>query len=394
MIMSIIAVPLCCAPLGVAGALFGFQAMKLAKERGAPSPGRAVVAVVLGVISLISMVGAGIGFYLDQKHRAERLEAAEAKTKGKLDAETLDKSIACALAEKQLLKGIYGETTTVDDVKCNGKWETDKSFGTLHGVEANVVGDHKVLNICFARARRWFVVSVAEGADKCPTDPIEAKSGTGSESEYEAEEEELRKGARTRADKNAVAALEATLIKLRKAVEGREHAASKCDKVKADKLVVSTVDFEYLKDVHTTKDDWSFLTSENIKHALDGAKPIEERGKLVRSIASPYMIVYSADARDWPETIKQKGILGKKGFAAGGLDGWMMVADTRDASIVCESEFTFENSKSVAVGKFAGDKAVGEALKKDLKKNYESAASTKLRDMTDGKLRLGFSPLD
>lgn len=30
----------------------------------------------------------------------------------------------------------------------------------------------------------------------------------------------------------------------------------------------------------------------------------------------------------------------------------------------------------------------------DLKKNYESAASKKLREMTDGKLRLGFSPLD
>lgn len=135
--------PLCCAPLGIAGALFGMQAMKLAKARGSASPGRAVVAVVLGAISLIAMVGAGIGFYLDQKQRAERLEAAEAATKGKLETETLEKSVACALIEKQLIKGLYKDEHTVDHVSCGGKWETDEKFGTMHFVEAEIVGERR-----------------------------------------------------------------------------------------------------------------------------------------------------------------------------------------------------------------------------------------------------------
>lgn len=44
--------------------------------------------------------------------------------------------------------------------------------------------------------------------------------------------------------------------------------------------------------------------------------------------------------------------------------------------------------------KWAGDKGIASALKDDLKKNYETAASKKLRELSDGKLRLGFSPLD
>lgn len=394
LILSIIAVPLCCAPLGIAGALFGMQAMKLAKARGSASPGRAVAAVVLGVISILAMVGGGIGFYLDQKQRQERLEAAEAATKGKLESDTLDKKVACALIEKQLIKGLYNGSQTVDHVTCGGKWDTDDKLGTMHFVEAEIVGDKKSFNVCLARARRWFVLSIAEGGGKCPTEPIEAKKGGATDAELDAEEDELRKGAKSRADKSTIDQLEATLIKVRKAVDGREHAAKKCSKLEGDKKVVPTVDFEFLKDPHTTKDNWSFLTSESIRHALDDKKPLEERAKLVREMSAPYLIVYSADEREWPETIKSKGVLGKKGFASGGMNGWMMVTDTRDASVVCEAELDFENSKSVGVGKWAGDKSVAEALHADLQKNYEAAAGKTLRDLTDSKLRLGFSPLD
>lgn len=54
------------------------------------------------------------------------------------------------------------------------------------------------------------------------------------------------------------------------------------------KVVLSTVDFE-----------------------VDDGKPIEDRAKLVREVLadSPtYVLVYVADARDWPETIKPKGL--------------------------------------------------------------------------------------
>jgi hypothetical protein len=267
--------------------------------------------------------------------------------------------------------------------------------------EVEIVGEEKkVFDACFARARRWFVISVAEAGEECPTQPIEAKKGEGTEAEYEAEEEELRKGAKEKIAKATVDAFDSLLVKVREKLEDVETGEQKCgalDLAGADKRVVSTVDFDYLKDTHTEKEDWSFLTSDRVKHALDSKRPYEERAKLVREIATEggrYLIVYVADARDWPTTLKPQGILGKPGFAAGGLDGWMLVVDTKETKVVCRTELTFENSKRVSIGKWSGDKAMASALRSDLKKNYEAAASKKLRELTDGKLRLGFSPLD
>ena len=52
------------------------------------------------------LVGGGIAFHFDQKARAERLAAAEKATHGKLEDDQLSKSVACALVEKQLIKGL------------------------------------------------------------------------------------------------------------------------------------------------------------------------------------------------------------------------------------------------------------------------------------------------
>jgi len=400
MIMSLIAVPLCCAPIGIAGIFFGVQAMSMAKQRGSSAPTRALVAIALGAFSILMLAGGGVGFYLDQKARAERLAEADKKTKGKLEDEKLDKAVACALLEKHLLNRFHFDTEQVHDLSC-GKWESDEKLGRLKGAEAKVIGDVKTFDACFARARRWFLLSIAEPGEDCPKEPVEAKKGEcASDADCEAEEEELRKGAKERVAKQTVKAFDDLLVKVRDQLEDVEANEKKCGKLDlggAEKRVVSTVDFEYLKNTKTERDDWSFLTSDRVKHALDEKRSYPDRAKDIQEIhkeGGRYLVVYIADARDWPETIKPKGILGKKGFAAGGLDGWMLVFDTKDMKVACQTELTFENSKSVGVGKWAGDKGIASALKEDLKKNYETAASKKLRELTDGKLRLGFSPLD
>jgi hypothetical protein len=409
LILSIVGVFLCCAPVGLVGGFFGVKSMNLAKQAGKGTPGKALASVILASLSLVLTIGVIIGAVIEERHKQERIAEADAKTKGKIEGKDLEKKVACALLEKQLLKGLYNDTTSVDDVKCAGDLDvdTDKGTATLPNVKAKVVTDQKVFTACFARAKRWFVVSVVEGAEGCPGGSYESKLGkNASDADLEAEEDELRKSAAKRAQKAVVETLENRLASVRDVVKDDEHQAKSC-KLDVSKwtagadgrLLVSTIDFDAMKDFDETtgKTDWSFLTSDRIKKALDDKAGDEERAKAAREVlAGPYIVVYVADQRDWPEAMMSKGLFKKKGFVGGGLGGWMIVVDAsqKTPKIACEAEFSFENSKSVAVSKYAGDKELATALSADLKKNYENAATAKIKDLTGGKLRLGLSALD
>ncbi|MGZ3421358.1 MAG: DUF4190 domain-containing protein [Polyangiales bacterium] len=410
LILSIVGVFLCCAPVGAAGGYFGLKSMKLAKEGGKGTPGKALASVILASLSLVLTVGVIVGAIMEERRKAERIAEADEKTKGKIEGKDLEKKVACALLEKQLLKGLYNDTTSVDDVKCSGDLDVDKDKGTavLPRVTAKVVTDSKVFTACFARAKRWFVVSVVEGAEGCPGGSYESKLGKGaSDTELEAEEDDLRKTAKNRAQKAVVETLEKKLADVRDVVKDDDHKEKACGKLDVSKwtagadgrLLVSTIDFDAMKDFDETtgKTDWSFLTSDRIKKALDDKAGDEERAKAAREVlAGPYVVVYVSDERDWPEAMMSKGLFKKKGFVGGGLSGWMVVVDTsqKTPKIACEAQFNFENSKSVAVSKYAGDKELATALSADLKKNYETAATAKIKDLTGGKLRLGLSGLD
>ncbi len=401
LIISVIAIPLCCAPVGVVGAVFGVKAMKMAKERGSPSPGRAVAAVILGGLSVVIMVATIVAFLVDQSARDARLAAADQATKGKLEDDTLDKKTACALVEKQLHKGLYEEKTLVDDVRCKGSWETSADRGELRDIEADLGADKVKITACLARSRRWFVLSLAQVGEACPTGKLPAaKTGKATDEELEAEEDELRKTEKARVDQSAVDGFVASLAKIRTALDGIDANEKPCklDVTKwthgdATSLVVPSVDFERLGEKHAKTEDWSFLTTEQVIQVMDGAKPIADRARMLRELraeAGPFLIVYAGADRAWPQEAEKK-LFEKKKFASGGFDGHMVVVDTRDAKVLCMSSFAFENSASVKVGKFG---SVTNALRDDLKHNYEAAAGAKLRALAAGKLRLSFMSAD
>lgn len=56
--------------------------------------------------------------------------------------------------------------------------------------------------------------------------------------------------------------------------------------------------------------------------------------------------------------------------------------------------FSFENSSSVRAGKRPSDGKLMRRLKDDLKSNFEKASKAKIKEMTNGKLRLGYGIFD
>jgi hypothetical protein len=386
LVMGLVAAPFCCAPLGIFGAITGVQAMNMAKARGDSAPAKAVAAIVLGALSVVFLIGTLTAYKLDQRRKAERIAEAEEKVKGKLEGDRLSKDVACALAEKQLLKGLHDGSTVVDDVHCKGAWEGDDTSGKLAGVSARIGGTDKTFDVCFARAHRWFVLASVPPGSPCPKDVAADHRDDRklSAEELEKEEDDLRASAQSAIDEAVLAALEKKLDAAEKLAARREHSETKCGKITGseEERIVPTVDLAFLKEKDADS-PWRFLTSEPLRRALDDKRSIADRAKDARTIGGRYLVVFVSEERALPVVMKSQ-----KGYVGGGFDGWMLVVDTDKDAVVCEADFAFENEKTIAVGKWAGDKSIDKALREDLARAYEKGAGTALSKLSDGKLRL------
>jgi hypothetical protein len=360
---------LCCVPIGAVSAFFGFKAIRLAKERNVATPVRALFGIVLGAVSLLATLGVGVGIWRDRKAHDARLAEVDAKTRGKLDADELDKATACAAFEKQLLGGLYEGKDLIKEVQCLGSYETRGSVGTLDKVTFAYAGSTITVRGCLARANRWFAAGYVPFGTACPDVKLAvSKHNNASDADLDAEEDALRKRWKSGADARLADDYAAKLVKAATLVAG-EHVEKSCKDLDRDDLEkdgtrkVPTVDALYVASPKQANAGWDFLTVSSARTVLD----------------------VSGD-RALPE-IRHTGLTGK-GFVSGGFEGWLSVVDTRTGKVVCDTKLKFESSATVATRRFASDDALKSALRADLVANYKKAAEAAISEVSGGKLSI------
>lgn len=400
LVMGIVSVPLCCAPLGILGGVFGFRAMSIAKQNNVETPARAIVALVLAGLSLLSTAGMIVAYVVDSRDRAARTAAADEITKGKLEGAALEPKVACALTEKALLAGVYQNNTIVREVSCKGAYSGDAKASSLAGVSAMISSKPHTLKTCFVKGGRWFVATIVDDGSACPTDLPPVPSAKDDKAE-----DDFRKALGELEEKRAGDRFVASLDKIKDAVKAAPHADKKCpafDPTLAPagngKIELLDVDLEYLTDPAKREDAayrWKWLTDHHVRTALDSKAKAYDRSGAVRDIkkaSGPYLLVWASDDRRWPIVIKKKTFSADLGYLGGEFDGWGFIVDTRSSSVVCSFGISARNSKSVTVGR-RNDSESGlmSELESDLKSNLRTQVNVALDKVGEGKLSNGTS---
>jgi hypothetical protein len=376
---------LCCLPVGLVGGFFAGRSIRQARAEGRPIPVRAVVALLLVVASAAWSVWffvSGVSY-----HREKRLQRAAVtqRLEGKREGAVLDAQVACDLVEEQLRSGLY-QGWVADEVTCHGPLEPEADRARLRGVEMRFSIHRIRLNACLARAQRWFLLGVTAG-ERCPAPPPRV---SGASVDYE--EDTMRRQATEELDEEEVAAFTAGLDRVADGLASGPREKRFCPQVdvaslsteaQASHLQLSTIDGRLLRErAQAPGRAWDFLTSEDVRVALDVRRPMKERATAVRRIAmdgGPYLVVYEDEERAWPAERSQVG--------EGRWVGWMVVAATKDGQPLCQTRLSFGNpaeSRGRTVKKRA-ERAVGELLD-----HFHDEASDRMESMGGGQFRLGY----
>lgn len=168
LIVSLIGLPLCCAPISLVGAFLGLRALRLARAEQVAAPTRAYASMAIGALTTLFFGAALTAFILDSNATTDRLAAVKKRLEGKREVATLDVRVACDLVEERLLEEGHGENAAInlDDVKCEGALDVKGTSASLGHVRA-VFGTKRLdLTACFTRGQRWFVLKMTE-AETC-----------------------------------------------------------------------------------------------------------------------------------------------------------------------------------------------------------------------------------
>ncbi len=373
----------CCFPVGLIGAGFALLDWKKARESGQGLGGRNVAAIVIGLASA-GPFGWTISAYLaDQAAKEEQLASALAGVSdADRAAETLSQATACALAEAFLVE----ESVSPHPVTCAGPLEPSPGFATLRGVTMQDEKPNEV-TICLARKDRWFVTAESRSG-RCPTTLPEVKAGMTQNDTERA----IRREATEQIAALDVEAFVQGLAPVRAALQATGGPQT-CAALDAKGLPV--LDGARLPDGATVPPPvvgWGFLSSEDLRDALDTGKSATDRARAAQKVKlGSHLIVVDAADRRLP---KDKG----ETFSTGYLDGRLLVVDVKTGAVACETPFQFESSDEIEygggmnVGAKRGPKVnVGgtdfdDALEEDFRKRYAQAMSGALKTLTAGQV--------
>jgi hypothetical protein len=381
------AVGVCCFPLGVVGGILGLTSFLRARREGRPA-GLSVVAMVFACLS-IGVAGWSVFFAIQQEAaRSARLKAVNQKLAGKLDRQALDAEVACDLATQYLLDV---KSESLDTVTCAGPF-TAGPVGKLEGVTCVHGAEKTVRTVCFARAHRWYVLSVP-GDGACAGEPPVAGPATrpADDKGLRAEEDALRLDESQRRAKTLIASFDEQLRAAQKAVSG-EHVAKNCPQWK-EPVKAAYIDYELLPSADSTEQAWDILTHADVRRALKKTDSLDSRGMAVDTVLSksPYLVVFQGtDAKDWPK-------VSGSGYVMGTFSGWMSVVDLKSRELVCDAPLEFTSSGSVGGGirlKYAPKKSTKELAEDDFEDAFETAATRAAREMSGGQLKLGLKLLE
>lgn len=381
LILSVVG--LCCPPLPLVGIILGIISVRRSRRDGASASVAAILAIVFGGLGLLTS-GAAVAYGLKVEHeREQQANALKGQLGDKLTAAHLTPAAACDLAQLYLV-GVKKDA--LDGFLCSTAFQ-DGAVPRLTDVTYVKGGEPHKATFCFARARRWFVVSTPPDG-VCPS-AVDAPP-TGDGVSVEDEEADLRSAETKRRSKGVLDTFLAQIKHVRDNSD-REHHKEPCPAL--DKAVKATyVDFDLLPGV-SQEQPWKMLSHEDMRAALDNAASFEDRAAAVDRIRErgAHVVVFTSDkAKALPEV---RG----KSYTMGAFDGWATVLDLSSGKALCEAPLLFESSEKVGGGiklKYMPDKSTEQMVQDDFEKKFENAATDAMRSVSQGNVKLGLKLLE
>jgi hypothetical protein len=373
-------VGLLCVPLAPLASLICVWRARAASSKDDPLPTRAWVATGLAAFSLLVF---GYGLYAmgeDGRQREARLAELKPMLEGATAAE-LQKELACALVESQVLHGLHEGKKYAESVKCEGALTSTGAAAELESVSATFNGKQVDLGkACLRRDERWFVLNVGT----CEGGELSAKAqGLSLDQQEDAwREEEKSRAAKVRNERvqQRLTALLETDVEGVASCEAKHLEVSGVGDALFDLVTIDTG-----PDGPTGKSRWDFLTSYDVRQFLandsysrDGAG---ERLDRVRYVG----LIRPVGIRE-PEIVQEGG---KTSYEGGLFVGTLVLADIATGKALCETALVFGSSDTVSVRgsryAAASKHKIEEELDSDLMRQFRRALSDVFDDVRSGK---------
>lgn len=386
----------CCAPAGWLGAFFAFRSLSVAKKNGIPAPARAIVAAVLAVLGTALTITAFVGAHFDEKDKEKRIAALDAKSAQNRKKATLDAKTACDTTEIHMLKS--GTMYVSAKMVCTGEPVVTGATARLDGV--SYVSNGKTegpFRVCLAKGARWFVVHVDKSTDDCLDEAPKAND--------EQEEEVARSTYATLLEAARVNGTEKRLAGAKRAVERAETSAKTCTDAalaaaapepgSAGAPLVRAVDYDVLDG--KADPGFSFLSDSDLRVYLAQKGTSKSRSELAAKISrgAPFLVVYKHTERSLPQ-VTDNGTKGDFGLTGGTYDGTLYVVDLGRSEVVCQGPLTWRipTKPTFSLNKSSTKAQVGARAETDYRERFFDGATARIKALTNGKLRLGYKPLD
>jgi hypothetical protein len=196
MILALVGLPICCAPLSIAGGIIGYRAGKSLQDQGQGRPTTALIAMIAAGLSVITFSIAIVLGVQQDREREARLAEIRARIHGKRESAQIEPSVACGVVEEYLVqKGYDGTKTGLSGLHCDGALTIHDRRASLPDVRFAMGQKQHTVNVCLERRARWFVLQMKEGGS-CDALPPPALFTPPprllSEKELEADEQKMR----------------------------------------------------------------------------------------------------------------------------------------------------------------------------------------------------------
>jgi hypothetical protein len=412
MILALVGLPICCAPLAIVGGVLGAKGARMARAEGQPRPATAVIAMIVAVLSTIAFTATMILYYRDQKAKSERVAEVSARLQGKREAASLDKKVACDIVEEHLAQnGHGGQTFGLDQVHCDGALVVTDRRASITEVRFSFNKSHATVTACLERRSRWFVLKLLDAGSCAELPPPAAFTPPGrqlEEAEATADEAKARADLARAASQGIVTAFTEKLAKVKAhaAQPGAERACSKADLSRYvtgdERRKVVTVDLDLLdaSRAGSAGKDWPFLTSDGVRKLLDDKRSAEDRAKAIdeiRAQSGSLLVVYRADHKEWPVVSGKSDVIGSDfSYDGGDFAGWLFVYDVDSGERKCQTKLAFESSDAVDFRKSrlsSEKKKAKDAVEEDFKNRFETAATDAIKRAAPD-LRLGYKVIE
>lgn len=181
----------CCFPASIASIVLFFRVRGIAREHSLVMPTRALVALVISVLGLLTTTGVYTSFLLEQRAHQERVDQLRARLEGPRAQPTLDRATACGLAELHVLDNGFDATQgmSIKDILCPGHVVQTGETATLDAFQFRAGAATEVLRVCLAQAPTWSVLGFRrtagcdEPSDLAPAAPPDAGTSGATPSE-------------------------------------------------------------------------------------------------------------------------------------------------------------------------------------------------------------------